>query len=70
MIQVDARGLLCPQPLMETRKALQSPEVKEIEVLVDDATALENICRFARTHGYRVEVKAIGEERHVVIARD
>lgn len=69
MVEVDARGLLCPQPLIEARKALQPAEVKQIRVLVDDATALENICRFGRSQGCAVEVETAGVEHHITITR-
>jgi TusA-related sulfurtransferase len=58
--QVDARGLSCPQPVVLTKKAMDSITSGEIEVLVDNPAARENVARFARNAGCSVE---IGEER-------
>ncbi len=56
MKTVDCRGLACPQPVMETKKALDASETKEIKVLVDNPTSRENVFRFASSQGYQVGV--------------
>lgn len=58
MKKIDCRGLACPQPVLETKKALDSSEGQEVLVLVDDATARENVSRFAGSQGYQIEVTA------------
>ncbi|MEW6554040.1 MAG: sulfurtransferase-like selenium metabolism protein YedF [Actinomycetota bacterium] len=52
---VDARGLACPAPVVKTRAALKEG-AKEIEVLVDNPTARDNVCRFASSQGCDVKV--------------
>lgn len=52
--RVDCRGLACPQPVIETKKALA--EVDELVVLVDNPAAKENVKRFAQSQGCEVEV--------------
>jgi selenium metabolism protein YedF len=42
---VDARGLACPQPVIQAKKAIVENE--EVTVLVDNAIAVENIRRLA-----------------------
>ena len=54
--QVDARGLPCPQPVINTRKALQETEDDTITVVVDRLDASENVQRFARSQGCEVTV--------------
>jgi TusA-related sulfurtransferase len=49
---VDARGLSCPQPVLETRKALAAAAGRPVEILVDTVTSRENVCRFARSQGW------------------
>lgn len=50
---IDARGLSCPQPVIEAKKALAaSPEA--LEVLVDNRAACENVTRFAENAGRTV----------------
>ncbi len=61
MTTVDARGLSCPQPVLMTKKALESGE-KAYEVLVDNATAKENVTRFATNSGYKVSVSEKGDD--------
>jgi selenium metabolism protein YedF len=51
---IDARGLLCPKPVMLTKKALDSD--KEFTVIVDNRTAAENVSMFARSKGCRFEM--------------
>ncbi len=43
IIIVDGHGLSCPQPVVLTKKALESST--KVKVIVDDETALENIKR-------------------------
>ncbi len=52
---VDARGLACPQPVLLTKKALETKD--NITVLVDNTTALENVKRFAQNLGCSVETR-------------
>ncbi len=57
MIEVDARGLPCPRPVIETKKALEKIEGGAITVLVDSPESRENVQRFAQSQGCQVEVK-------------
>jgi len=52
---IDCRGLKCPEPVLKTRKAL-AEVTGNFTVLVDNETARDNVSRFARTSGCRVEV--------------
>ena len=54
---VDARGLTCPQPVLETKNVLEKGEVSEFLVLVDNPASRENVMRFARNQGCGVEVR-------------
>lgn len=56
MKTLDCRGLACPQPVMETKKALDASETREVTVLVDSPTSRENVSRFATSQGYQVRV--------------
>jgi selenium metabolism protein YedF len=51
---IDAKGLACPQPVILTKRALESCD--ELIVLVDDAAACENVKRMAAKSGCLVEV--------------
>ncbi len=51
---INAKGLACPQPVILTKKALETCD--EITVLVDNGTAVENVNRFGTSSGCRVTV--------------
>ena len=53
---IDARGRSCPEPVLMTKKALQG-NPNNIEVIVDNVAAKENVTRFARNSGYNVEIR-------------
>jgi len=54
---VDARGLSCPEPVLQTRQAIQSVESGTVEVTVDTVTSRENVTRMAETLACTVEAK-------------
>lgn len=56
IVNVDARGCSCPEPVIRTKKAMVE-EHDEIVVLVDNKTALENIKRFAGKNKHTVDVE-------------
>ena len=59
VVPVNASGLSCPQPVLETKKALDKVPSGKVEVLVDTATSRDNVARFAENKGW----KAVKEER-------
>ena len=50
---VDARGLSCPQPIVETKKVLDKINGGRVEILVDTVTSRENVLRFGRNAGWQ-----------------
>ncbi len=50
---VDARGLSCPQPVVEAKKVLDKVSGGRIEILVDTVTSRENVLRFGRNAGWK-----------------
>lgn len=61
MKKVDARGLSCPEPVIQTKNAMSSKEA-QYEVLVDNVVAKENVSRFALHQGYQVQVEEQGDD--------
>lgn len=53
---VDARGLVCPMPVVMVQKAVKSENPNSLEVLVDNQCAVENVTRFGKSNGYQVAV--------------
>lgn len=62
-VTVDARGLACPQPVIETRKAMQ--EADRLVTLVDSETSLANVSRMAEKAGWQVRVVSEGDEHQI-----
>ena len=59
---VDARGLSCPMPVVMVQKKVNKNSPAELTVLVDNQCAVENVSRFAGSQGYKVSVKADGDD--------
>lgn len=58
MVEVDARGFSCPEPIIQTRLALKAlPAGETLTVLVDTVTSRENVRRFALGEGCTVDVE-------------
>jgi selenium metabolism protein YedF len=66
-ITVDARGLACPQPVLQTRKAMQDSE--QVITLVDNESALTNVSRMAEKGGWQVSVISQGDEYRIEMSR-
>ena len=65
--KLDLRGLSCPLPLLETKKALE--EAATVTVTVDEPVARENIIKFAKSRNYQVESSSSGGEYTLVIRK-
>ena len=59
---VDARGLLCPMPVVMVQKEVKANNPAALEVLVDDQCAVENITRYANSCGYQITVTQDGPD--------
>jgi selenium metabolism protein YedF len=60
---VDARGQLCPKPLILTKQALKDNTVgTDIAVLIDNETSCQNVERFLRDNGMTPQVSREGGE--------
>jgi len=55
-VQVDAKGLACPQPVVLTKKAIDKIAEGEVFVVVDNESAKENVTRMAIANGCSVTV--------------
>lgn len=65
---VDARGLNCPQPVILTKKVMDENSGEEIITMVDNPTALENVCKLAASQGYTFIVKSEGLDSHIYMS--
>ncbi|HBA53107.1 sulfurtransferase TusA family protein [Syntrophorhabdus aromaticivorans] len=53
---VDARGLSCPQPVLDTLNVIKKLSSGEVTVLVDTDTSRENVIRAAAGLGWDADV--------------
>ncbi len=60
-VQIDARGLSCPQPVILSKQAIQAGQFP-IDVLVDTVTSRENVRRMAEKAGCKVRIEEVGSE--------
>ena len=68
MIEVDARGLSCPIPVVKTKQAIdKNPE--EFCVLVDAYVQVENVTRLAQSKGYQCASRQDGDTYRITITR-
>ena len=55
--QLDARGLSCPQPVIQTKNMLEEMNEGALLVIVDNTIASENVKRFAESQGCSVTIE-------------
>ncbi len=63
---IDCRRLACPQPVINTKNALQGA-TSPFVVMVDREEACINVSRLAQSHGAQVSVAEQGGEFHLTI---
>ena len=71
MLEIDARGLACPQPVVLAKEAIEKlgEEGNLLVVVVDDPASCENVERFSRSQECSVKTVRKGEEYHIQIQK-
>lgn len=50
---IDCKGMICPMPLIETRKAIRESSIgDDLQVVVDNETSFNNVSHFLKDNGY------------------
>ena len=57
-IIINAKGLSCPQPVLLTKKTLDSIKFGDVKIFVDTVTSRENVIRYAKNSGWDVNFEA------------
>lgn len=69
---IDCRGLNCPEPVLQTRQAMEAGAPEGLAVIIDNEGSKDNVERFARSQGcttavtvlpdgqFRVEISGVG----------
>lgn len=68
MKEIDARGLSCPAPVLQTKATLEEEAPVEIRVVLDNAASQQNVERFLTSQGFSVEPVREGAD-FVVLGR-
>ena len=66
---IDARGLSCPMPVLMVQREVKKTNPENLEVLVDNMTAVGNITRFAASQHYTVKVDEIDGEFKMTLTK-
>jgi TusA-related sulfurtransferase len=59
--RIDARGLSCPQPVVLVDKAVANGNT-DLEILVDNEVARENVSRLAVRRGLKTDIRLDGTD--------
>jgi selenium metabolism protein YedF len=62
MKEIDARGLACPAPVLQTKAALEADKPNRVNVVVDNAAAQQNVQRFLESQGFQATLKQDGDD--------
>ena len=67
---VDARGELCPKPVIMTKKELdQLEEGQVLTTIVDNTVAKDNVSKLAKSSNFDFKVSQVGEDYYIEISK-
>jgi selenium metabolism protein YedF len=64
---IDCRGLACPLPVIQSRKAMA--EANKVTTIVDNTAARDNVSRMAAKEGFAVEVEEKEDGTYLHLSR-
>jgi tRNA 2-thiouridine synthesizing protein A len=67
MIEIDARGLSCPIPVIRVKKVMDKNPSDELIVLIDGGAPLENVMLLAKSRKYNVAEELLGNEFRLIL---
>jgi selenium metabolism protein YedF len=62
MKEIDARGLACPAPVLQTKAALQQGKPHSLRVVVDNPASQQNVQRFLESQGFQTALEQDGAD--------
>ena len=66
MKEIDARGLACPAPVLQTKAALQEEKPTGVRIVVDNAASQQNVQRFLESQGFQTKLEQNGADYLVI----
>ncbi|SRR5579885_994882 len=67
--QIDLRGLVCPEPVIRTKKLLDDKSIIKVEALVESEVNVKNLARLARSQNVSMSCANEGEYYRIVLTR-
>ena len=68
MIEVDARGLSCPEPVILAMNAMKENGSEAVRVTVSNSVARDNICSLAKKRKRAATAQRVGDDYVIDIA--
>ncbi len=68
--EVDARGLSCPKPVIQTKKAIEELAEGQVTTIVDNEIAKENVTKYAKSMNLNYQVREVDGFFHIDIFKD
>lgn len=65
--KIDAAGLACPGPVIEAKKVLESMPQGELEVLVDNEIAVQNLKKLGQYYQAEIKTEKLAENSYQVL---
>lgn len=62
MKEIDARGLACPAPVLQTKAVLQEAHLGRVIVIVDNDASQQNVQRFLESQGFQTTLELNGKD--------
>ena len=62
MKEIDARGLACPAPVLQTKAVLQDEKLTGVSVVVDNPASQQNVRRFLESQGFQTVLERRGDD--------
>ncbi|MGA8240293.1 MAG: sulfurtransferase-like selenium metabolism protein YedF [Desulfobacterales bacterium] len=66
MKEIDARGLSCPAPVLQTKAVVEQEKADAVRVVVDTAASQQNVKRFLESQGFETALEKQGGDYVVV----
>ncbi|MDF2568799.1 MAG: selenium metabolism protein YedF [Sporomusa sp.] len=66
---VDCRGLACPLPVINTKKAVEEATTGRITIIVDNDVAKSNVIKFATSMGFGAAVEEQAGHHYITIVK-
>jgi selenium metabolism protein YedF len=70
MKEIDARGLACPAPVLQTKAAVEEGNPGTLKVIVDNEASKQNVCRFLQSQHFDIDVQKDGKDFYVIGHRE